>query len=1224
MSSEIQAFDAAATPLMRGVNLVEASAGTGKTYALAMLVLRFIVEQDIPVDRILVVTFTHAATEELRGRIRARLFEARAALSGAGAEGDATLIQWLAGVEDQALAALRLEQALLDMDRAPVLTIHSFCQRMLREQALDTGQLFDAQLLADTRQVVQEVVEDYWRRQLYDLSPEECAPLLAAYPTPAALHASVNAGGAVWDRIEPASLSVADGLAAYATARQGLSIWWGQQQDRLRGDLQEALQNSLFKKPMAADFSEWWQSIDDFCHGRTPLLPAGLTRLGQEGMLACLNGSKIRSAEKRLDLVADWALPESEVAACESAIHDLLLAFRGNLVHGLREQVSQGLLRRNRLGFDDLITLLAAALSGPRGGQLQELIGERFQAALIDEFQDTDHRQYQIFSTLFANDKHHHQQQPKHYLYLIGDPKQAIYRFRGADIHAYYQAREAADCQLGLGHNYRSHPGLVAAVNRLFAEQMTPFHPVAPARTVGETGLSRSGLELPPLVCCRLPDKPLAKNGRWSSGQAREQIIEALTREISTLLVPEPPVLLGGSEDGARLGPRDIAILVRSHSQGQACYEALIRAGIPAVLTSRDSVFLSSECRELAQVLRALCAPGDPDPLKAAMACSWFGLSGVTLHALWQDGGGSEVWLERFQGYWLCWQEQGFLVMMGRLLAEERVFENLARLERSERRITNINHLLELIHAVVEDEGLAPAQLLQWLAQVVDGEGASPDQSELRLESDERAVRIVTVHGAKGLQYSVVFCPFLWQRSQFDASSALVCQAPDGGRILDIGSPAFAARQEQQLEDDWSEELRLVYVALTRAVSRCYLYWVDLAPRKPVVDSRETPLAAILGLQGLEDGQDQGQRLEKLTAELGGEFQLLDLDLGLGQVPATLLVSEAAEDLVCRTCHRTDLGSGWRLHSYSSLAHLAFHESDESELEPESAPLSGQVESAGELVPEITEEPESTLPAGPGFGNLIHGLLEEVPFIRLAQDRLSDERLLDYCRRFQQSVEIAPLRTLLVRLTTTPLLASATATAISASSAPSATSPLLATQATDTSDSFMLSQLADTDCLHEMPFTLHLHGGSTARLNALLAGQPTVRPVQPQALRGYLTGFIDLICRWQGRYYLVDYKSNRLDAASLAPGLSTYAPESLLGAMREHNYGLQYWLYSLILHNYLGQTLVDYSHARHFGGVCYLFVRGMDPAVPGSGVYFDRPPEKLLDQLHTVMTGGEE
>ena len=1185
MSTDFQLFEAAVTPLTSGVNLVEASAGTGKTYALAMLVLRFIVERDVAVDRILVVTFTQAATEELRGRIRSRIVEARMALVGGRGGGDATLEQWLAEIKDRDLAVARLEQALLDMDRASIFTIHGFCQRVLREQALDSGLLFDAHLLADTRLVVQEVVEDYWRRQLYDLSPDECAPLVAAYPTPAALYQSVKSNGAFWDRIEPEPRSLEDGLAAYAGGRKNLSLWWQQHQERLFMRLNEALEQGLFKKPMTADFNEWWQGIDDFCHGRSPRLPKDLARLAQAGMLACLNGNKIRSVDKRLDLVESWALPQSEVTICEAAIRDLRLTFRGHLVRGLHGQVTQGLLRRNRLGFDDLITLLSQALVGPRAQQLRCSIGERFQVALIDEFQDTDQRQYQIFSTLFGS--------AQQYLYLIGDPKQAIYRFRGADIHAYYRARESAASLLGLGHNYRSHPNLVAAVNRLFTAHLTPFHPVTPARNAAEIGLSCSGLDLSSLLCCHLPENPSDKKGRWSSGLAREQIIASLTREICTLLDPDRPLLFGNQEDSERLEARDIAILVRNSNQGQACREALLRAGIPTVLTSRKSVFDSSECLEFIRILRAVCTPVDPELLKAAMTCSWFGLSGTDIHALWLDDGGAEAWLERFQGYAQCWQEQGFLVMMGRLLTGERVFENLAKLEWSERRITNINHLLELIHAAVEEEALAPTQVLQWLVRLVDGDGASPDKSELRLESDERAVRIVTIHAAKGLQYPVVFCPFLWYSIRYDHAPALVCQAQDGTSVLDIGSPAFTVRQKQRNEEDWAEELRLVYVALTRAVSRCYLYWADVKARKPVADARSTALASILGLQDAEDGLEQERLLRELSGELGGEYQALGLDTV--QVPVVLSEPDH-EVLVCRTKRRKDLEAGWRLHSYSSLAHLSFNDPDEPESDPDFFALKeDRRDNMDAERPRRIEEPELSLPAGPGFGNLIHALLEEIPFPRLAGESLRDAQLLEYCRRFQQNVEVAPLRRLLVQTTTTPLLAG------------------------DMSDSFALSQLAQSDCLQEMPFTLHLRGGSTARLNDVLAGQPAVRPVGYQDLRGYLTGFIDLVCRFRGRYYLIDYKSNRLGADSVL-----YAPEGLVSAMREHNYGLQYWIYSLVLQNYLAQTLVDYSHEDHFGGVCYLFVRGMDPAVPGSGVYFDRPDEILLDRLHRAMTGGED
>jgi len=509
--------------------------------------------------------------------------------------------------------------------------------------------------------------------------------------------------------------------------------------------------------------------------------------------------------------------------------------------------------------------------------------------ALIDEFQDTDDAQYAIFSGLFAR--------RSHYLYLIGDPKQAIYTFRGADIYSYFKARRQADIRLNLDRNHRSHPALVEAVNRLFggrkdafASSDLPYHPVQPAKGAEDGRLVGNGQNLAAMLYYGLDADPESKDGRWSSTRATARIISFIVAETGRLLDGERATAGQGgpsvarARDGERatllqtagqpprpLAAGDIAILVRSHKQGEAFQIALARAGIPAVMASRQSVFAAMECDQLFLLLQALAAPGDTALVKAALTLPWFGMDGAQWYALWQDPAQADERLNRFYDYHQLWREQGFPVMMSRVLEEEDVLLHLARLPLAERRISNIHHLLELIQAAAAQEAMGPDKTMQWLQVMRTTAKTAPhslEETELRLESDEEAVTIVTMHGAKGLEYPVVFCPFLWQRGNFlkTARGCVVCHDEDQALVMDLGSPDFEARREQALREELAEELRLAYVALTRARCRCYAFWAEVKGSAASRDSRDSALAWLLSL---EEGGNFGERTADLQTADG-------------------------------------------------------------------------------------------------------------------------------------------------------------------------------------------------------------------------------------------------------------------------------------------------------------------------------------------------------------------
>ena len=834
------------------------------------------------------------------------------------------------------------------------------------------------------------------------------------------------------------------------------------------------------------------------------------------------------------------------------------------------------------MGFNDLIHRLSTALQDERGRFLQQMLGERFSVALIDEFQDTDSEQWYIFSTLFGS--------KKHYLYLIGDPKQAIYKFRGADIHSYFLARASANTLLTLEKNYRSHPFLVAEINRLFGSKNKPFyyeeetlayHPIIAAKNEQDLELIQDDESLAGMVYCSLPLEPEEKNGRWNSGKAADTIRGFIVAELLRLLNPTSPVLLRSSTDAPRaLAPRDIAILVRSNRQAEHYQKALAEAAIPAVIGSRQSVFKTGECRELLLLLTGIAAPGETTKLKAAMTISWFGLSGNTLQQLWQDEQQLNEYHSRFLHYNQYWQEQGFLPMMSSLLVEESVLPTLAGRQSAERTIANIWHLLELTQEEEHAENLGMAQLLQWLRKMMQNE-RSNENTELLLESDEQAVRIVTMHGAKGLEYPVVFCPYLWYRSNRIRGEKYQLRVHDADHqlVIDLGSDQFADRRNQAVAEEMAEDLRLLYVALTRAQIRCYTFWADVKPSGMVGDSCQSALGYLLFGDGSADYQAQQQKLDSLAQDKAVSHRIIDIDTPHQKYSRNL----SQQDLHPLLPSGRSLYTDWQMSSFSALASIS--EYDHDDIPAQSIVMDDT--NAGKLA-------VTGLPAGPNFGNVIHDLLEALPFATIAageqQEKLA-ELLQLKCARYGVDAAPAAVQKLLELVVATPL----------------------------TRDGFSLAMLPEDQCLKEMGFYYHLSRLATEQINVVLAEEPTVTPLGHKQMRGYLTGFVDLICEYGGRYYILDYKTNFLGEL-----MADYTAEKLVAAMQSHNYGLQYWIYSLVLHRHLENLLPDYRYAHHFGGVHYLFVRGMSPEVPGSGVYSTLPDYEKLLALDLALGGADD
>lgn len=1147
-------FDAFKTPLNCGVNLIEASAGTGKTYTLAMLVLRFIVEKNLPLEKILVVTFTKAATEELRERIRLRLFEAKQALKSA----NAPLSDWLNSLSiDSDEIERRLQIALLSIDQASIFTIHSFCQKVLREHALESGQLFNAQLTDDLAQITQICADDFWRKQIYPRSSNDAAVLTIDYQTPDELLESVDKIG-YHVKIYPTESKNLDELLYELNL---LKITACEEFNRCREKFESLLDNfntGADKKFFA--ISKWLNNETAQIDKNT------LEFLTSEGILKALNKRKV-TAKNQPIFLTQLNLDFEIFNTLARLFSECGLMLRWHLLNTLRREIDQRLLQRNALTFDYLIIRLDEALRGEnKSEQLILQLRERFSVALIDEFQDTDSSQWFIFKTLFAAQSQ--------FLYLIGDPKQAIYKFRGADIYSYLNAKHNANTSFTLKQNWRSHPKLVQAVNQLFVRENAflieelEFNPVEAAQLPENGEIYFENAPLPPFVFWHL--LPEENKEFWSSNKGTNKTVEeqlrfAVIEEILRLLKDDFTLVKSGEKQ--TLKPKNIAILVRKNKEAKAFQNALREVGVPSVLNSTESVFSTPQANQLHTLLNAIVHPTDIDAVKHALTLDWFASipDGQAFYKIVGDENALDVWLTKFLNYYEQWQKLGLMAMMHTFLATENVTSQLAKTSLAERELTNIHHLLELLQEATLDEHLSPQKTLEWLrlsitnalTQKVD----STENQQLRLESDEDAVTIVTMHRSKGLEYDVVFCPSLWRPTELWEKDRAACHI-DGEMCVDLGGEDFEKHRVLALEEQRAEDCRMFYVALTRAKYRCYLMWANVRTKENVNNSA---MAHLLDF-AMGDSAFQENCFLDFTRLLPDCFAYQPL-FELQKPQENYQPEIKTEKLVSLDSTRNLRFSSWQMSSYTALS--AFSKQIVADLPEDKAqePL------------EFAQAIKLDLPRGTHTGNVIHELLENFSFADLANKTDISIAREKACLRYSLKIEQPEIiDNLLQNVVQTPL---------------------------SEDINFCLKNLLPSHCLKEMPFYLATRKINTAEINRILSDEPSYKLLDNKTIQGYLTGFIDLICEYENRFYVMDYKTNWLIDED-------YSPEKMLEAMREHNYGLQYWLYCVVLHRYLQNRLPNYNIEKHFGGVRYLFVRGMKPDAPLSGVFETRPESQKL------------
>jgi len=1275
-----------------GSQLIEASAGTGKTFAITLLYLRLVLAHPGPRDsqqpgrspeEILVVTFTEAATQELRGRIREALGLAARCFGQRLLEADQSrpllplLTNWRSQfAQDQwPLHAQTLQTAAQAMDAAAISTIHGWCYRMLREHAFDSLNLFQQRLQTDGEAQRQQAVRDYWRR-FYDPLPMAVMDRIAKFwKTPSYLdmllrplipYAAWSAENDKPDESGPEEIcrahdrAIAHHLAPHKTN-------WAQWVPELQAVFAQADAANAFDRRVLRknNYGSWLDAIARWAGDPAAInltLNSGWTRLTLQGL------AEVWKEGSPPDHPAIQALPElhaviTAIASPRSAL----------LQHALRWVVArcQGERRmRTELDFNDMLGRLAQALRGETGPGLAAAIRTRFPVALIDEFQDTDPLQYEIVDRIYSVA----QNRPETCLVMIGDPKQAIYSFRQADIYTYLRARrDAWERIYSLQQNFRSTPELVDAVNtvferaelraqgkgaflfregennpvpfirvgartptRLLTEQGRPVCPViwtvhAPAR--GDGGNASDTADGGDAA-----DAPHVADGSVTKDQYLNDMARACAGQIAYWLSLAEAGQMGfaaaGSGNWEPLAPRHIAVLVDNRQQAAFVRIALGGLGLRSVyLSDKESVYQSPQAEDVYRWLQACAHPEDESLVRAALATAALGLSIPDLFALTRNALDWEACLGQFQRYRDVWLRRGVLPMLRQILVDFGIAQRLlqvpedARGQTGERILTDLLHLAELLQqASVRLEG--PQALLRYFAQQRSAASGDEDGERRRLETDDALIRVVTIHKAKGLQYPVVVVPFASAARPVKPNDRPIKRhSADGQLVLawdEVGDDVLALADAERL----AEDIRKLYVAFTRAE---HLLWIGIGPiqsQSPrAIDyllwpdhgsSRDFLTAMQQWAENLDHHQVRAVFAGPGDGEQYARSGTAGPDFSGRKNPAAAATATDRQSR-SRTPQRSLAASsggrareptrqghdGWSVSSYSGIktrARLTDLETAVATLPLDSPGTENLMEMGQEPFQPWLETPISPkgplhrFPKGSEPGTFLHGLLEWAARQGFANVTAAPQAFAQEVSRRCQAFgwakwagEISPW--------------------------------LLGWMRTELPLAGLTLQLdRGTQTRPELEFWIAACAVDVAAVDSLvgagcLPGRAR-KPLTAHQVTGMLKGFIDLIVLHEGRYFVVDYKSNWL-----GPTDADYTADALAASVLENRYELQYALYLLALHRLLRGRIPNYSYDQHIGGAAYFFLRGLHG--PCKGVHFERPPRASIESLDRLFLGGE-
>lgn len=1211
-------FDLSTATLEPGTTSLEASAGTGKTYTITGLVIRLIAELDFDISEVLVVTFTEAATDELRSRIRAGLQDAALAIAGKDSSAERYLERYSNLDSDERSEVLeRLQRALARFDQATITTIHGFCHRVLSNDPIRTDAPVAFDLVGDQSELVHRAFEACWREVVYDADAELLGwfeirsaranlgknlgkwlrfPELGLHPLPREREEVRSERRQLWRDIVASFHQNADtvfskiGWQKAGRAALGIVEDTDREQE-LQTELKSALETPT---PSASGSYLVLRFLSVLGVPKKHLLKKSQAALSDEPLLL--------QAQRLAELL-------------DEELHAMLPWMRDRIHARLSEEKEE----RASLSFHDLITKVATALQRPeadRRSELAETLGQAFRAALIDEFQDTDALQWSIFREIFGDQDHH--------LFLIGDPKQAIYGFRGADLLTYDQAIRTCDRRFTLARNYRSSPGMVRAAQSVFTSRPNPF--------VAEIDLPDVGAAREELGECEGPGDagPLHFVATKKGQDLAELSADLVARHLHEAHLPTP------NGQARQVRPEDCAILVRSNDMAVKVREALEARGIPTRTRKLGSLIESPFAHEVLALARAIEAPNDLRRVRRLWASPLCGAPPNHPPPFEPSELEIDSLARILETSRTAWRREGFVPACEAALEALRSRTHLAALPNAERILTDVDHLIEWFGSGRGSRLCDADRLARRLAEALDPEIGQSSEIPPRLAS-ERGVQVMTTHAAKGLQFELVFLPELGAPAinRGPSSNTLHRARIEDRNVLTHcqlgGESSVRAVESVNLE----EELRLAYVALTRAVRRTVvvLRIQESVPTRPLSAAQHLFMdcdaswvaaygASAASIPAKSEPAAAAKALEAVchywTAETShGALQ------GFND-PGLIPTDSGGPELRARPSHRgADLPPAWRRTSFTSLT------SDESSRTAEVLPAFAESsnedagweadEAAGLSTdePSLEPSPEASEPsglfafaAGAGPGQLLHDLIESMDFDdpRGPTNRGLAERLLRGRTHrglplTDSSAHRAPIAPIDVCLDLCER--------VSGISWP-------------VPDGSADGRPMDEDLAAEWRFSLHADGDiESALAHALDDGVPgsvwsrtasrlTRLPALP--LRGFLTGSIDRLVMVDQRVLVVDWKSNLLGDAAAA-----YTDEALDDAMVDHLYPLQAALYELAVFRFLRTSRGETGALEALGGSCYVFLRGLVSEDSSRGLWFASPDFGRVRRLDQVL-----
>ncbi|UAA40494.1 exodeoxyribonuclease V subunit beta [Paraneptunicella aestuarii] len=1234
---------------LNGQALIEASAGTGKTYTISSFYLRLILGhgcEPLPVEEVLIVTFTNAATNELKERLHARLHKAFVDFEQGNSDDKfiQALIEALADKSESSLklAKQRLLVAMQSMDNAAIYTIHSFCQRMLLEYAFERGALYERRLILDDSEWQKLAITDFWRQFVADMPRAELQLFLQQWPSPNALLQSIR------PLLNRDVLLVSDKqtqidkdkivklLNDYETAVDAIKRWW------LQNELMQQIQDAGLKANAKLAKPDILKQMQSFAQGTRLQLS-----IGKADSWEVFSAEKVAAAAKKgsKDLShLNFEQFDHLHQLQEQVRQHLRLYYVAFSVDWMRTRMAEQKRRFNLISPDDLLQNLQQALQHESQGEaLATAIAGKYPVAMVDEFQDTDPIQFSIFQRIYIANPENKPANNQTSLILIGDPKQAIYGFRGGDIFTYLKAKQliSEQRQYTLNTNFRSQKALVASLNHLFQPntasafqfgEAIPYHQVEADK--GHLGLKQQDASVAALQLGFLTQVEEGKYWSWANASRllaqhfSEQIADLLNSQ--TYLLNDIPVKAG-----------DICVLVRDRNEAQIMKEALAAVNVDSVYLARKSVFASEVAYQMLLLLRALHSPQDESLVRAALLTELFPWQAYEFDAMLKDELRWHEVLSCFRQAHQFWLKQGVMRAINHVLLHFQVYQHLIRsFSDGLRRITDVRHLGELLQVeanALQGEGL----LLKWFETRLSDPDHNHQEQQLRLETDENLVQITTIHASKGLQYPLVFIPFA---CRYKEAKEGTYHKPDIGLVWD----AEPDEQGQMLQEAqrMGEDSRLLYVALTRAEYHCWLgVWNNAAERlRSNSGFMKTAMGQVLlASQELESpaklpDSDIIQAIQALAAkqnDVSIKLELIqpELEQEQEQKQKTTNVIAAAnrgagelEEYSAAQLSR-NMAMNWVLTSYSGIsqhgqhghqdAHEAFVTREEqgkaADEQSDDKPEKRTVEQ--ELAYKNALPMRFAFERGVNPGSFLHAIYELSDWQELdASSGKDGNPSRSFANVAKEQAQRYGITSLLATETLQPF------DDIAAWIRETMQTPIQCQFPNETA-TFQLQDITESQRIAEMEFYLPLKQVNATAFNALLRKYdfPARYPYDFGQLSGMLKGYIDLTLEYQGRFYVADYKSNHL-----GDDFACYDQNSMAQAMWEHDYNLQALIYTVALHRYLSVRLSGYDYDTHIGGACYLFVRGMHPEYSHMGCLHLLPEKSLVMELNTLFYGMVE